>query len=397
MTSGFVENVASGGPTFASKLSEATTSARAVDIAVSYLQMSGWFLIEQALERVRGTAIRILTTDQMNVTQPAVLRAAIRRGIRVKCYRGSRVFHPKVYIIHGRRATGDVAFLGSANISASGLEQGIEAGIRVSEPRLFRRLARWFSVLFSDPDTENVDEAFVADYEKRWKKTAQTRVSLRRAVSGAKRGRITLSPVDAEVLEDVFSSIRLPVATLGLDHAGNNVRNVARLIDVLKRYPSVGGKEYSELHLLGFIHGGKLSRLGQSAKRCRSADAVVKLWTSWIKRTSDADLTGVNPRLTSFKHAADRFWRLKADVRSYFLREQTNPDERETLQTIELCCSGSDVVESLSLSDFRAMAPSIVSASGVTAFMKRAIADYRDNKGSRSWSSNDRRVVLKAW
>ena len=100
---------------------------------------------------------------------------------------------------------------------------------------------------------------------------------------------------------------------------------------------------------------------------------------------------------TGFKRVANRFWRLKADVRTYFLREIANADERETIQAIELCCNGSAVVESLSVDDFRAMAPFMLSGNGLGEFIKHAVADYLGNKGGRGWTSDDRRIVLMAW
>jgi hypothetical protein len=307
------------------------------------------------------------------------------------------VFHPKVYVFHGIKKSQNLAILGSANISASGLENGVEAGIRTSNPVVFKRLTRWFENLFRDPAARDIDERFVTDYEKRWKLAAQTRVQLRRVATVRVKSRVTPTPEDADTLDDIFSTISLPVGTLGFDHAGNNIRNLARLLDVLARYPKIGYKEKSELRLLGFMHDGNLTSLGVEAKRCRTAAAVVKLWCSWVKRTPNVALSALNRHLTSFKRAANRFWRLKAEVRTYFLREMTNADERETLQAIELCCNGSAVVESLSVRDFKTMAPFMLSGKGLSEFIKHAVADYLDNKGGRSWTGDDRRTVLNAW
>src|SRR5438477_1824390 len=116
----------------------------------------------------------------MNITQPAVLNAALQSGIQIKCYRGNRVYHPKVYLIHGVTKAKDVAILGSANISGSGLENGIEAGIQISDPIFLKRLTRWFDVLFRDPAAQEIDKNFIREYEKRWKRAARARVPLRR-------------------------------------------------------------------------------------------------------------------------------------------------------------------------------------------------------------------------
>ena len=397
MSNRFLQNGRQRGLEFNRDIVAAIKNARSVDIAVSYLQMSGWFMLWRDLERIPPARIRIITTDQMNITQPAVLKAALHLGVQIKCYCGSRVFHPKVYIFHGIRKSKNLAILGSANISASGLEKGIEAGIRTSDPLLFKRLTRWFENLFLDPTARDIDERFVADYEKRWKLAAQARVQLRRIPTGRAKSTVAPTPEDADTLDDVFSTIVLPVGTLGFDHAGNNIRNLARLLDVLARYPKISYKEKSELHLLGFMHDGKLTSLGMEAKRCRTTAAAAKLWCSWVKRTPDVALSALNTHLTSFKRAANRFWRLKRAVRSYFLHEMANAAERETLQAIELCCNGSTVVESLSVSDFKTMAPFMLSGKGLSEFIKRAVADYLDNKGGRSWTGDDRRIVLNAW
>ena len=183
MSNRFLHNGAPPGFEFRTDIVAAIKNARSVDIAVSYLQMSGWFMLQRDLERIPRAQVRIITTDQMNITQPAVLKAALHLGIQIKCYSGSRVFHPKVYIFRGIEKSQNLAILGSANVSASGLEDGVEAGIRTSNPVLFKRLTRWFENLFRDPAAQNIDERFITDYEKRWKLAAQTRVQLRRVAA----------------------------------------------------------------------------------------------------------------------------------------------------------------------------------------------------------------------
>ncbi len=154
--------------------------AQSIDVAVSYLQMSGWFMLQRDLAKVPAAQVRIVTTDQLNITQPAVLKHALNLGVRIKCYSGSRVFHPKVYLFHGLTKSKDLAILGSANISASGLENGVEVGVQISDPAFFKKLSKWFDSLFRDTDARNIDGTFIADYERRWKRAAQTRVELRR-------------------------------------------------------------------------------------------------------------------------------------------------------------------------------------------------------------------------
>ena len=111
--------------------------------------MSGWFMLQRDLERIPPAQVRIIATDQLNIKQPAVLKAALHLAIQIKCYCGSLVFHPKVYVFHGIKKSQNLAILGSANISASGLENGVEAGIRTSNPVVFKRLTRWFENFFA--------------------------------------------------------------------------------------------------------------------------------------------------------------------------------------------------------------------------------------------------------
>jgi len=396
MSNSFLENDSPQGIAFKHDIITAIRNARSVDIAVSYLQMSGWFMLRD-LEGIPPAQVRILTTDQMNITQPAVLNAALRLGIQVRCYRGDRVYHPKVYLIHGKTRAKNVAILGSANISGSGLENGIEAGIQIADPIVFKRLARWFEGLFRDPAAREIDQRFIEEYKRRWRRAAKARVPLRRMSRIRGGSHVAPTPEDLNTLDDAFSTIALPVGTLGFDHAGNNIRNLSRLLDVLSRYPKIGSKEASELHLLGLMQHGELSALGVKVKGCRTRRAAAKLWTAWVRKTPDIALDALNSRLKSFKYAAKRFWRLEPKVRSFFLREITNRDERKTLQTIELCCNGSEVVECLSIDDFRGMAPFMLSGRKLSTFIRRSVQDYLDNKGSRSWTTDDRRVVLASW
>ena len=397
MRNRFLHNGSPPGFDFKTDIIAGIRNAIAVDIAVSYLQMSGWFLLRDHLAEISRGSVRILTTDQMNITQPAVLKAALRLGVQVKCYCGRRVFHPKVFVFRGNANSRNLAILGSANISASGLEAGVEAGVRISNPLLFKQLGRWFDNLFHDPAAQMVDGRFIEDYDKRWKLAAQSRVRVMRiADEHAKRGKGP-TPEIAETLDDVFSTIELPVGTLGFDHAANNIRNLKRLLAVLARYPHLSTKEKSELHLLGFMQDGKLLPLGIKVKSCRTRTAAADLWCSWVKKTPDLELNAINTKLASFKRAADRFWRLKPHVQTFFLREFTEPSQRKTIQAIELCCNGSAVVESLSVGDFTAIVPWVLSGNGLSEFIKKAVTDYRGNKGARSWKSDDRRVVLNAW
>jgi HKD family nuclease len=393
----FVSNRQGRRHAFKNQVLSALRTARAVDIAVSYLQMSGWYLLARRLSKVPGKSVRILTTDQMNITHPAVLKAALRSGFRVRCYCGNHVYHPKVYVAHGIRRAGNTIVLGSANISGSGLVTGVEAGLSLSDSRIFRQVSRWFDDLWKAPEAKEVTAAFVGSYTRRWKPAAQERARTRRRMRIGENRPIQTTPDDIETLDDVLSTITLPVGTLGFDHAGNNIRNLPRVAEVLSRYPRLSSKERSELHLLGFMQNGQLTALGRRARQARSASRIAANWVSWISATSDAKLNQINVRLAAFRRAATRFWQLRPEVRRFFLDSRQDRHERGVIQAIELCANGSEIVEALSVEDFRTLATLMASRTGLTEYIQDVIADYESNKGSRSWGTDDRRTMLNAW
>jgi len=400
MKNKLVMNMYGNTNSFGEVLKKTLENASRVDIAVSYLQMSGWHLLKKHFANVQPDNIRVLTTDQLGVTHPAVLSDAIRTGMQVKSYSGDNLYHPKVYLAYDSNKKPIRAVVGSANVSASGFATGIEAGIEVKDVALVRELQRWFDHFFADRLAKCVDQNFIRAYEARWKSSSANRIRLRRLLMGLHKTRKsakTPTTEDFDVLDDIFSAIRLPVATLGFDHAGNNIRNLRRLLEVLSRFPQVGDKERSELHLLGFLNGMGLTRLGLRVRGARSEREIARHWCHWVRTTSEKSLAERNPRLISFRRAANQFRELRPDVRRYFLKKITSAADRSLLQTIELLCNGSAAVQNLSIEDFRSLSKLSLNVESLPEFIGRAVSDYLTNKGSRSWTNSDRRVVLESY
>jgi HKD family nuclease len=400
MRNKLVVNMYANTNSFGDVLKKTLENATRVDIAVSYLQMSGWHLLKKHFANLQPDNIRVLTTDQLGITHPAVLSDAVRTGMQVKSYSGENLYHPKVYLAYGSNEKPTRAVVGSANVSGSGFETGIEAGIEVKDAALVRELQRWFDHLFADRRAKCVDQNFIRAYEARWKSSSANRIRFRRLfmqLHKATKPSKTPTTEDFDVLDDAFSTIRLPVATLGFDQAGNNIRNLRRLLEVLSRFPQVGDKERSELHLLGFLNGMGLTRLGLRARGARSEREIARHWCRWIRTTSEKTLAERNPRLISFRRAANRFWELRPDVRQYFLTNITSTAARSVLQTIELLCNGSAAVQNLSFEDFRSLSKLVLNVVSLPEFIAQAVSDYLANKGSRSWTNSDRRVVLESY
>jgi len=342
----------------------------------------------------------MLITDQLAITQPEALRRAIAAGVQLRNYDG-RIYHPKVYLVHGASGHPNIAVLGSANLSESALTTSIEAGVSTTDRRLLGQLRDWFNKLFEDvKHSSDVDDALLSKLDRLWERAAAERARVaelqQTRLRGAGRGRKAPSE-NIEVLEDLFATIRTPIGILSFDHAGNNVRNLGRALEVLLRYPKLSDKERSELHLLGFLKEGRLTNLGAKARRYRTVEGLAGEWCSWIASQSDDELKSLNTRLASFKRAATQFWKLRPEVHRFFLENLAYPSQRKLLQTIELLCNGSSVVRRLSLGQIKLLGPQIMNTGRSTTFVAKRVREYQANKGSRSWKGEDRKTLLISW
>jgi hypothetical protein len=245
--------------------------------------------------------------------------------------------------------------------------------------------------------------------EEAWRVAAtrrtQARLRVRRAlVIPAGVAPAPLEPEDLDALEGVFATIQLPIGLLNMDYAGNNIRNVGRVREVLANWNTVrtgtsgaSGKQRSELKLLGFAEGRDFTPLGRAASAADTREEVARLWCTWLQGTADAELATINKRLLVAKCVFTQFWQLKPEVRDYFLANAESPADRQALQTIELLCNARDVVQELSLDDIQTLTPLLEQPQRLPQFVRTAIADYRDNKGMRGWDFPDRRIVPVAW
>lgn len=400
MSSRLVLNDSVRRTSFSTVLRQLLRDATALDLAVSYIQASGWDAIERLTTAIDPTKIRLLVTDQFGISHPDTLRKAKLSGAQVRAFVGGRLYHPKVYIVYDSVGRPSGAIVGSANLSGAALELSVEAGCLLISEESLTDVVNWFEQLFQDrDDTTDLDEAVLRRFDRAWRSGASSRVRISRTrrKSLPKSARAAALAEDVEVLEDLFYTIKLPIGILSIDQAGNNIRNLTRLLEVIRRYPAIGPKERSELHLLGFLSDNRLTRIGNAAKKCKNEKDLAELWCEWVLREREEKLQSLNARIASFRRAATQFWNLHSDVREFFLANLQSRPRRNTLKVIELLCSGSDLVRDLELSDFESLAPVVSQAEQLPQFLRRPVLDYWDNKGSRSWSSNDRSILLTAW
>jgi hypothetical protein len=238
--------------------------------------------------------------------------------------------------------------------------------------------------------------------EVRWRSAAATRA--RNRLRFRRELPVVAAPVapeDIDTLEDVFATIQLPIGLLNIDYGGNNIRNIRFARGVLADLAHASGKNRNDLKLLGFMQEGRLTDLGRRVARARTNEEFAVLWCRWLQRTADAQLEEINSKLLVAKRVLPQFWRLQEGVRNFFLdnagRAQRRGNLRALLQTIELLCNARDVVQELTLDEIETLSRLLEERTSLPVFIRSEVAKYFDNKGTRSWETDDRRVVPLAW
>lgn len=385
---------------FQQALRELIRGADTLSVAVSYLQVGGWEMFHKQAERLSLPRMRIVCTDQLGITHPEAVKRALNKQVRVRKFARKITYHPKVFLAHDAKGRATRFLLGSANLSASAFSDSVEAGVLGEEARPLRTLDRWFDNLFNRHSVDFTAD-LLAEMDKKWREQAAQRAKNRfrrlrdRAVEPEV---IPPEPEDIDTLDDVLATIQLPIGLLNIDYGGNNVRNIDHLRKVLSTpRERLDQKQKSELKLLGFAFPyGELTVLGREAAASRTNMDIARLWCRWLKRTPNAKLGEINPRLLIAKRVFPQFWRLRPEVRNHFLDNVQNRDDRRTLQTIELLCNASEVVQELSLDDMRTLS-GLLNSDRVPDYIREEVEEYFGNKGQRSWDRDDRRIIPLAW
>ena len=131
-----------------------------IDMAVSFVMKSGLACIIRPLEDAldRGAHVRILTTDYLAITDPdaltqlADLAGGGGRRLEVRLFSGGSVaFHPKAYIFWSSAGETAAGYVGSSNLSASGIDGGVEWNLGVDR---VEQLVEGFETLWADESFE---------------------------------------------------------------------------------------------------------------------------------------------------------------------------------------------------------------------------------------------------
>lgn len=145
-----------------------------IDLLVSFLMGSGVDIVAGRVDDAlaRGARIRILTTDYLQITDSAALGFFLDRAetavvpglLEVRVFSDPTTsFHPKAYIFHSTESDDGVAFVGSSNLSRSGIELGVEWNM---ETRHIPPLRHEFAELWDDPRAVPLTREWLDDYER---------------------------------------------------------------------------------------------------------------------------------------------------------------------------------------------------------------------------------------
>ncbi len=144
------------------------------NFAVAFVMESGLDILEGDLRAaaLRGAGIRFLTSDYLGVTEPEALRRLLSIGPHalIRCYEvGRGSFHPKAYLFEHADGSGR-AFVGSSNLSRTGLVDGIEWTWTILDSEVglpLPELRQRFDELFESPLAKPLSRAWIDAYERR--------------------------------------------------------------------------------------------------------------------------------------------------------------------------------------------------------------------------------------
>ncbi|MDO5033997.1 MAG: DUF3427 domain-containing protein [Actinomycetaceae bacterium] len=151
-------------PSIQAELAKEFPSADRVDALIAFIKWTGIRTITKELAdlKARGVPIRIITTTYTGATNREALDRLVREyGAQIKVNYNTRStrLHAKAWLIH--RNTGfHTAFVGSSNLSAAAMEDGLEWNVRLAKnntPAVFEKFEKTFESYWASPAFETYD------------------------------------------------------------------------------------------------------------------------------------------------------------------------------------------------------------------------------------------------
>lgn len=142
-----------------------------IDLVVSFVMRSGLNLVARHLDDAlaRGARIRLLTTDYLGITDTSALGHFLDRvddpgpgELAARIFSDPATsFHPKAYLFWSSETGEGTAYVGSSNLSRSGISGGVEWNIRTSA---VTGLVREFETLWTDDRAVPLTHGWLARY-----------------------------------------------------------------------------------------------------------------------------------------------------------------------------------------------------------------------------------------
>lgn len=151
-------------PSIQTELKKEFRSADRVDALIAFIKWTGIRTIAEELAylKARGVPIRIITTTYMGATDRRALDRLVRdygAQIKINYNTKSTRLHAKAWLIH--RNTGyHTAFVGSSNLSAAAMQDGLEWNVRLAKnntPAVFEKFETTFDSYWASPSFEIYD------------------------------------------------------------------------------------------------------------------------------------------------------------------------------------------------------------------------------------------------
>ena len=178
-----------------------------IDLLVSFVMRSGIDIVKGRLDDAlaRGAHVRLLTTDYLQVTDSSALGFFLDRldndgpgRLEARVFSDpSTSFHPKAYIFSSSESGSGVAFVGSSNLSYSGISTGVEWNI---ETREVGNLIGQFERLWTDERSLPLTADWLAEYE-------QTRAARRLAIEDGAQA----TPDDLPAVAELEAEAEKPI------------------------------------------------------------------------------------------------------------------------------------------------------------------------------------------
>ena len=144
-----------------------------VDFVVSFIMRSGLSLLTNHLREAlrRGARVRVLTSDYLDITDPDALTDLFDMqesswgegsSLKVRIWKWNLSFHPKAYLFSSSDSGKSEGFIGSSNLSQSGIHGGVEWNVALQ--RVDRPIDSFTHLWETGTD---LTETFISEYRDR--------------------------------------------------------------------------------------------------------------------------------------------------------------------------------------------------------------------------------------